>query len=241
VATGEDEVSAAAEKIDGLPDSLGADRKAVTGGTPRIVSGQLQECTTHGYELTFTWDDGSETKEVFPLTPEGKKASDAAFNRSIGQMVENLDASEDARPKENIDHSSAEPLDEDMMMRTAMYFGLGMSRSEASGYLSIPWSQGDRWDDFWDSLEKTELDDILSGFKELEEDRYFASWDEEAEEYLEFFRLRPGLLPEVWVKGHWAKSPTLISSLREEASTIHVLHFDDAQDLFPHAFGSGEN
>jgi hypothetical protein len=108
--------------------------------------------------------------------------------------------------------------------------------SEASGYLSIPYAQGDNWEDFWRSLEKSEIEDILSGFSELEEDRYFGSWDDQAEEYVELFRLRPGLVPEVWMNGHWENSTTLISFLKEEELKVEVIHADDVQDIFPEAF-----
>jgi hypothetical protein len=46
-----------------------------------------------------------------------------------------------------------ELLDLDIAARTAMLFGLEMSREDAYNALGVPLSQSDEWDDLWDALE----------------------------------------------------------------------------------------
>jgi hypothetical protein len=50
-----------------------------------------------------------------------------------------------------------ELLDSDLAMRTAMYFGLGISRDEALSRVGVPWSQTESWDELWDDLEQEEI------------------------------------------------------------------------------------
>jgi hypothetical protein len=52
-----------------------------------------------------------------------------------------------------IEEPEQELLDSDIAARTAMLFGLEMSREDASNTLGVPWSQSDAWDDLWDALE----------------------------------------------------------------------------------------
>ena len=52
-----------------------------------------------------------------------------------------------------IEEPEQELLDSDIAARTAMLFGLEMSREDACNTLGVPWSQSDAWEDLWDALE----------------------------------------------------------------------------------------
>lgn len=107
--------------------------------------------------VTLNWFDeqGLKHQENFPWTASGKKAWMKAESRAL-QTV-----SEYAEPKKRSESSNsnqnppeAEPLDSDLAARTAMLFGLGYSRVEASNSLGIPFLQADAWDELWENMVK---------------------------------------------------------------------------------------
>jgi hypothetical protein len=56
-----------------------------------------------------------------------------------------------------------EMLDSDIAARTAMLFGLEVSRQDACGILGVPWNQADAWEDLWDELEVEAKEKALEG------------------------------------------------------------------------------
>lgn len=62
-----------------------------------------------------------------------------------------------------IEEPEQESLDSDTSARTAMLFGLEMSREEACNILDVPWSQSEAWTRLWDALEQEATKRTLEG------------------------------------------------------------------------------
>lgn len=50
-----------------------------------------------------------------------------------------------------------EALDSDIAARTAMMFGLGMTREDSLDILGVPFLQGDAWDELWAGMQEDAL------------------------------------------------------------------------------------
>jgi len=65
--------------------------------------------------------------------------------------------------EEQAEESEQEILDSDLAARTAMLFGLEVSREHACSILGVPWLQSDAWEAFWDELEADAKEQGLEG------------------------------------------------------------------------------
>lgn len=122
-------------------------------------------------------------------------------------------------------------LDLDIAARTAMLFGLGMSKADAYNALGVPYLQSDEWEELWDGLRKEELWKILTGHLELEEDKFFVKRS--------LYRLKSTSEPEVWSDGGWKSSQFLVEALEARNPGLQSIDFEDAIDCYPEAFADG--
>lgn len=137
--------------------------------------------------------------------------------------------------KSNAPHNfdvEQELLDSDLAMRTAMYFGLGVTKEEAFNRVGVPSAQSDSWDELWDDIEKERMWKILSGVSELEGDKYFVRRS--------LYRLRPPLEPQHWSSGGWKTCEFLLEALQNRSHSLNSIDLYYAYDSYPEAFPDGE-
>jgi len=133
--------------------------------------------------------------------------------------------------QKDFDEPEKEILDLDTAARTAMLFGLGMSRHEAHNSLGLTLPQSEAWHELWDDLLEEELGKILAGHLEIEEDKFFVKRS--------LFRLRRPIEPEVWVDGKWERSKFLIEALESHTASLTTISHEYALDSYPEAFADG--
>lgn len=73
------------------------------------------------------------------------------------------DVTQQIEETEQPEESEQVILDSDLAVRTAMLFGLEVSREHACSILGVPWLQSDAWEDLWDELEADAKEQSLEG------------------------------------------------------------------------------
>lgn len=107
-----------------------------------------------GEELHFHKKDkdGNVETLIFPLTEEGATQLDKQINRSMAEAVLSLPESvQESKPK-TMKEPPPEPIDSDVLIRIASYFGQGMSQWDAAANAGIFASQEKEFNKYWKSL-----------------------------------------------------------------------------------------
>ena len=98
--------------------------------------------------------DGNVETLVFPVTEKGATQLDKQINRYIAQSIIDLpEPAENTGSKDEV-VLQPEPIDSDVLIRIASYFGQGMSKFDAAMNAGIFANQEKEFDKYWKSLVK---------------------------------------------------------------------------------------
>lgn len=96
--------------------------------------------------------DGNVETLIFPLTEEGATQLDKQINRSMAEAVLSLPEPVEDSVSKNVKQPPPEPIDSDVLIRIASYFGQGMSKWEAEANSGIFANQEKEFNEYWKSL-----------------------------------------------------------------------------------------